>query len=94
MWAFRAAMDRVLPMAALKPEVLDIYNFEVIYRDLDRGDGMPVEWHFDEEEVSQIRAARAEQMAAQQQAAMALELATKQPDLAVQAADTMGGLAA
>ena len=93
-WAYRAAMERVLPLAEMRPELLDMYNFDTIHRDLDRGDGMPKEWHLDEEEVEQLRAARAQQQQAQQQAAMAMELATKQPDLAVAAAQAAGGLAA
>lgn len=85
-WAYRAAMERTLPLAAIKPELLDIYNFDVIHRDLDRSDGMPDGWHLDEDETEQLRAARAQQMQAQQQAAMAMELATKQPELAAAAA--------
>lgn len=93
-FAFRAAMERVLPMAQIKPEVLDIYKFETIYRDLDRGDGMPIEWHLSEDEVEQMRAARAEQQQLAQQQAMAMEVATKQPELAMQAAGAMEGQAA
>lgn len=90
-FAFRAAMERVMPMAQIKPEVLDIYNFETIYRDLDRGDGMPKEWHFEEEDVEAMRQARAMQQQQQQEQAMAMEMATKQPELAMQAAEAAAG---
>jgi len=93
-FAFRAAMDRVLPMVQLKPEVLDIYNFEAIFRDLDRGDGMPIEWHLDEDQVAALREARAMQQQQQEQQAMAMEVATKQPELAMQAVQAAGGQAA
>jgi hypothetical protein len=72
-WAFNNAMTRIAPIAAAKPEVLDIYDFETIARDLDRGDGMPPDWHLDEDAVRKLRDARA----AQQQAAMAQNVAAE-----------------
>lgn len=90
-FAYRAAMERVIPMAQLKPELLDPYNFDAIYRDLDRNEGMPADWHFDEDEVAEIRQVRAEVQQAQQKQAMAMELATKQPELIGQAAQAMAG---
>ena len=89
-FAYRSAMERILPLVQIKPDLLDLYNWEVMHRDLDRGDGMPVGWHLSEEERFQLRAARAEAQQAQQEQAMAMELATKQPDIAMQAAQAAG----
>jgi hypothetical protein len=47
---------------------------------------MPTEWHLTEDEVMDLRQARAEAQQQQQQQQMALEMATKQPELAMQAA--------
>ena len=58
---------------------------------LDRADGMPEGWHLGEDETDALRQARADAQQAQQQAAMAMELATKQPDLAVAAAGAATG---
>jgi hypothetical protein len=85
-WAYRSAVERVLTLSQLMPEVMDIYNWDAMHRDLDRGDGMPTEWHRTEDEVMDLRQARAEAQQQQQQQQMALEMATKQPELAMQAA--------
>lgn len=90
-WAFRNAMDRVLPLAQMKPELLDIYNFDVIARDLDRGDGMPVEWHLTEDETAALREARAQAQQQAQAQALLSELAVKQPQALAGAAAAMGG---
>ena len=63
-------------------------------RDLDRGDGMPLEWHLDEEQTELLRQARAEAQQKLQAQQMAMELATKQPELTMQAAEAIGGQAA
>lgn len=69
-FAFNSAMSRLAPIASAKPDIFDLYDFEKIARDLDRGDGMPPGWHHDEEAVAKIRQGRAEQ----QQAAMAQQV--------------------
>ena len=91
-FSFSSAMQRLGPIASVKPEIMDLYDFERIARDLDRGDGMPVEWHLDEDAVAKLRAARAE---AQQQAMaqkVAGEMAVRNPEaMAGMAAGAMGG---
>lgn len=64
-FAFQSAMQRIAPIAAVKPELMDLYDFEKIARDLDRGDGMPPKWHNDEDMVAKIRTERAQAQQAQ-----------------------------
>jgi hypothetical protein len=64
--AFSQAMGRAIQIAQVKPEILDLYKFEDIARDLDRGDGMPGEWVRTEQEIAELQAARAK--ASQEQA--------------------------
>jgi len=78
-WAFNNAMTRIAPLAAVKPELLDIYDFETIARDLDRGDGMPKEWHLDEDAVEKLREAREQQRQAAMAQQVTADLITKQP---------------
>ena len=92
-FAYRAAMERLLPLAELKPELMDLYNWEVMHRDLDRGDGMPIGWHLTDEEVQQLREARAQQQQQMQQQALIAEMATKQPEALASAAQAMGAAA-
>ncbi len=77
--AFSQAMGRAIQIAQVKPEILDLYKFEDIARDLDRGDGMPGEWVRTEQEIAELQAARAK--ASQEQAVQQtlLDAAGKQP---------------
>lgn len=65
--AFARTMDMVLPIAQLKPEILDNYDFDTISRDMARNDGMPARWFVPLKSVMQERQARAQQMAQIQQ---------------------------
>ena len=63
-FAFSQSMTRALTIAQVRPEIFDLYDFETIQRDLDRGDGMPKEWTRTKDEVKKIEEA---ELAAQQQ---------------------------
>ena len=52
-------MEAALPLANIRPDVLDLWDFETAYRDMARNHGMPPEWIFDEKQVAAIRDARA-----------------------------------
>lgn len=93
-WAYRNAMDRIAPLAPFKPEVLDIYNFDNIHRDLDRNDGMPEDWHRSEEDVEALHQARIQAQQKAQAQRLVADMATKQPEALAQAAGMMGGEAA
>jgi hypothetical protein len=77
--AFSQAMGRAIQIAQVKPEILDLYKFDEIARDLDRGDGLPPEWVRTQDEILKLQAERAE--AQQQQAVQQtlLEAAGKNP---------------
>lgn len=62
-------LERDIQIAAVRPEILDNYDFDRITRDGGRYNGMPPEWFKPEEEVEAQRQAQAEA----QQAAMAME---------------------
>jgi hypothetical protein len=64
-FAFSQSWSRLQLLLPAKPELADIYDVEAIARDLDRGDGMPVEWHYSETQVKKNRAARAKAAEAQ-----------------------------
>jgi hypothetical protein len=63
-FAFQQAMSRAMVIGQTNPEILDIYDFELIQRDLDRGAGMPTNWTFTPTQLKKNRAAKAQ--AAQQ----------------------------
>lgn len=67
---FRAWMDRTLPLAQLKPDLLDAYNIDNMLKDIDLSDGMPKEWRLTADEMAQLRQARAQQ----EQAMMAQQI--------------------
>lgn len=69
--AFERQMESDIQLAAIRPDVLDNYNFDRITRDRARYNGMPPEWMLDEEAVAAVRQARAQQ----QQMAMAAQMA-------------------
>jgi hypothetical protein len=58
-------MERNAVIGQMRPEVLDNFKWDTIVRETARNDGLPSDWLADEEDVEQVRAARAE---AQQQA--------------------------
>jgi hypothetical protein len=74
-FAFQNAMGRIAPLLPVVPGLLDLYKIPDALRDLDRGDGMPVDWHRDEAEIEAMQQARAQaeqQAMAQQVAAQAM----------------------
>lgn len=79
---FSRVMEQVLPLAQIRPDVLDHWNFDRIYRDVARNDGVPADWILPEEQVAKIREARAKQAEAQAQ----MELAERGAGAAVNAA--------
>lgn len=65
--AFFRTMELLNPLFALKPELLDNYNFDQVARDAARNEGFPSDWAYDEEKVEEIREARAQAQAALEQ---------------------------
>lgn len=66
--AFNRTLAMMMPVAELRPDILDNFDFDRIVRAMARNDGMPSEWMLDAEVVKQMREARAQ--AAAQQAQM------------------------
>jgi hypothetical protein len=62
-------MERNAIIAQVRPEVLDNFKWDVISRETARNDGLPADWLAEEDEVEEMRSARAEAQAkmAQQQ---------------------------
>lgn len=71
----------VMPIAELRPDILDNYNLDVWARDLARNNGVPPEGIEKLKKVAATRAARAQQMAAQQAADLAEKLGGTVKDL-------------
>lgn len=67
------------PMIEAGHEVTDNLDMDVAFRDLARGDSMPTPWLKDSALVEEIRAKRAQALAEQQQAQMALEAVKSKP---------------
>jgi len=63
-------LDQIVPYAEIKPEILDIYNFDNISRDIGINNGMVVDHFNDEAVVEQIRQGRAQQEQARAEAEM------------------------
>lgn len=70
-------LEAILPMAQARPEVLDVFNFDELARELADAYGLPPRGLRDPRQVAEIRQARAE--AQNQQAAEASELAAAGP---------------
>lgn len=73
--AFISSLGRAMQVAQVKPDIFDRYNFDKAFNDLDRGDGLPMEWIFSADEIRKMQAARAQaaqQQMAQQTAAQAM----------------------
>jgi len=62
-----ASLGRVFemwsPIAEVKPEILDNWNFDRMARDTSRNTGLPADWLMDEEQMKEIRESRAKQQA-------------------------------
>ena len=65
--AFNRSLAMVMPLAQLRPDVLDNFDFDRIIRATARNDGVPADWIADAETVKQIRQARAQAQAQQAQ---------------------------
>lgn len=83
--SFNAAMGRVLPLAETQPDLLDHYDFPVILRELDDGDGFPTGWHRSLDKVAQMQQQRAEQAQQAQMMQAGIDAASKNPELAMEA---------
>lgn len=78
--SFMRSMELISPIAQVKPEILDNFNFDQITRDGARNDGLPADWLMDQKKVDEMRQARAQAQAQaqqQQQMLMAAEAAQK-----------------
>ena len=64
-------LEQVIPMAEIKPEILDLYDFDKIGRAMSLNNGMPVDFLNDEKEIEMIRQQRAQQQMLAQQAELA-----------------------
>lgn len=73
--AFARSMEMLAPLINLRPEILDNFNIDQITRDGARNDGIPSDWLLSTEERDQIRAARAQALAQQEQMNQALAMA-------------------
>jgi hypothetical protein len=65
--AFFRHMEAMVPLLQMHPEAADNYNFDEVLRDLARNDGFPNRWLKDAAAVEQLRQARAEAQARQQE---------------------------
>lgn len=78
--SFMRSMELISPIAQVRPDVLDNFNFDQITRDGARNDGLPADWLLDAKTVEETRRARAESMQAamqQQQMLATAEAAAK-----------------
>lgn len=73
--AFNRTMERIAPLMQFRPDIADNIDFDRAVRDGAIDDGMPVDWLKDEEDVANMRKARAEQAAQQQQEIQAHQMA-------------------
>lgn len=83
--SFFRTMEGIMPLAQIRPEILDNFDLDEIVRDLGRNEGLPSRWITDEDVVAEMRNARAQQveqaqqMAALEQGASALQKAGAVP---------------
>jgi len=78
--SFGRMVERLMPVAQMRPDILDNFDFDRIIRETARNDGVPADWIADEEMVKRLRQARAEaqaQQAQMEQAQMAADAAAK-----------------
>lgn len=73
--AFNRSLAMIMPVAQLRPDILDNFDFDKIVRAMSRNDGMPSDWMMDAEQVKQLRQARAQAQAQQAQMEQAQMLA-------------------
>lgn len=68
-------LDGLSPLIPVRPDVLDNFDFDKIYRTGARNDGLPSDWILDKEKRDEIREARAQAQAQAQQAQQAAMMA-------------------
>ena len=73
--AFSRAMETILPLSNIRPDILDNYDFDKIARNMSRNDGVSADWMLDKAQVDEIRAARAQAQAQQMQMEQAEQMA-------------------
>lgn len=73
--SFLRTMDALAPMAQIRPEILDHYNWNAIARDMGRNEGTPEGWLLPAAEVAQMQQARAQRMAQMEQSQIAQNMA-------------------
>lgn len=76
---FDRVMGRLMPFAEINPDILDNFDFDVVFRELSRNEGMNEEWLRAKDLVDDLRKQRA--MVAQQR---------EQREMASQGADALG----
>jgi len=74
-------MATLADIAVVRPDVLDIFDFDTIGRDVAHNNSLPPRWTFPDEIVDGIRAERAAAQQAEQEAALAASAAATAKDL-------------
>jgi hypothetical protein len=74
--SLNSVIATLAPLAELDPTIMDVFDLDTISRDVSHNFSLPHRWMKDAEEVAQIRAARAAEQQAAQEAAL-LESGTK-----------------
>lgn len=72
---FMRTMDGLAPMATIRPDIMDHYDWNRIARDMARNEGLPEAWLLPAEEVAQQQQARAQRQAQAEQAQIAESVA-------------------
>ncbi len=73
--SFMRTMDGLAPIAKIKPDILDQYDWNAISRDMARNEGLPEQWILPQEVVAQITAATQQRNAQMEQAQIAAHVA-------------------
>lgn len=68
--SLNSVIATLAPIVQMDPSVMDVFDFDTISRDVSHNFSLPHRWMKDAEEVAQIRAQRAADMQAQQEAAL------------------------
>jgi hypothetical protein len=79
--AYYRTIERIGMLAPMAPEVLDLYNFDKAEKETALADGVPPEYIRQDEEIAEIRTARAEAAQQQQQMDQAAAAAKAASDL-------------
>jgi HD-like signal output (HDOD) protein len=74
-------MATLADIAVVRPDILDIFDFDTIGRDVAHNNSLPPRWTFPDEVVDATRAQRAAEEQAAQEAALAQSAAATAKDL-------------